>query len=691
MKRFLDFIHIPAGKRSGAALLLLSLIFAASAQLTLSFSYEGQGGYWDIAGWFSNLGNNESPVLGLGLYALTGLLLIGSLRSLGLQLPSAIEVWTQVRETLPPRFGFWLTSVALSLLIILYTSQPEIAEKNGYLLTFAWILSLGLFSYSALRQAGWKPPALSGIRDWVVDNRYEFVTIILLLALALSLRLLDVELHPYSMVNDEGEMGKGALCLLRGECRNVFAIAWASQPLVAYLPYAFSVGLLGNDFALPIRLVSVLTGTLAVMFTYLFTREAFGKQAAWVAGVLLAVLPYHIHFSRIGVDNIADSFTSALLLFLLLRGMRKGTAGYFLLAGIISGLCFYTYPGSRLAAALGLLAFGIAALTQPGFLRAQWRNLFILLAAALLTVAPLFGTYQGNPEFNQRLNSVGLLEGNRLQTEIETKGLNAAQVLTLQFFKSSLPFIITDGSFNFFNSPRAYFSPLAAIFLMLGLALALWRMRDLRYLVLLAWFFAPIVLGSALTVGPPSHQRMLGSTPAAAILVAIALVSIVQSMGSLNQLLLRLAPLFLAATLLFTGYRDLTFYFGEYRADHLFEDLSNEITYESRTIIRQLEGQGRLWLIGEPMTRVDFGNFGYFNPDVERYNLNDIRPEVIAAIPKDQDALFLAIPYREADLRLIAEWIPGGEWIAENRRNQPEYPLYFAYKVSKEQLQSFQP
>lgn len=691
MRRLIEGFRIPQSKRGGAALLILSLVMAATAQYTLYLSYSVDSAYWNVSEWLLRVGNNTTPIPGLILYALAGLLLAFSLRSLEEALPSFGELWHGTRPALPPRFGFWLTAAGLALLTASYTAQPRAAQDNGYALAFTWILSLALFSFSLLRQTGWQAPRLEDIRAWLTQNRLELAFVLLLLMLAIALRTYDLEIHPYSMVNDEGEMGKGALCLLRGECRNIFAIGWASQSYVAYLPYALTVRLLGNDAALPIRLVSVVTGTLAVLFTYLVSREAFGKRTALVAGLVLAALPYHIHFSRLGVDNIVDSLSSALILWLIMRAIRTGAPGYYLLAGIASGLCLYTYPGSRLAPALGLLAWGWAVITQGKFLRAQWRNLFILLAAALLTAAPLIGTYQSNPEFNQRINSVGLLQGNRLQEEMDYTGLNAVQVLIAQFFKSSLPFIISEGAFNFFSSPRAYFTPPAAVFLMLGLAVAVWKLRDWRLLAVLAWFFAPMVFGSALTVGPPSHQRMLGSAPASAILVALGLVTVTQALGGLNQLLRRLATLLLLAFLLFTGYRDTVFYFSEYRASHLFEDLSNEITYESRTLIRSLEGNGRLYLIGEPMTKVHFGNFDYFNPDVEKYDFNVITPEALASLPQDQDALFLAIPYREPDLRLVAEWLPGGTWIAERRRNQPEYPLYFAYKVSKEQLQSYQP
>jgi hypothetical protein len=692
MKRFLNSITLPADKRPGLALLLLALFLGVTAQIVLILSLSDESVYWNIAAWFKNISNNSSPVLGLGLYTLAGILFILGLRQLGMGKLAPIEAFSGLREKLPPRFGFWLTSLGLALFTAYYTSQPEKAIDNGYTLAFLWILSIGLFAYSLLRQSGWKWPARRALLDWMADNRYELIGVIAILVVALVARTVNLELHPYSMVNDEGEMGKGALCLLNGTCRNIFAIAWASQPLVPYLPYALSVAILGNTAALPIRLVSVVTGMLAILFTYLFVREAFGKKTALIAGILLATFPYHVHFSRLGVDNIADSLSSSLLLWLLYRGMRKGTVGYFLAAGIVIGLCLYIYPGSRLVAATGTGMLVYAILTQRGFFRAQFSNLLVLALAAFITAAPILGTYAADgSEFNARMNSVGLLQTGVLDAEIQQTGLNAAQIIVREFFKSSLPFIATSGPLNFFDTPRAYLSTIAAVFLMLGLALAFWKMFDLRNIVLLVWFFAPIIIGSALTAGAPSNQRMLGSSPAAVILAAIALVTLLEGLQNAGDFLRRLAPIILIAALLYNGYQDLNFYFGEYRTGHYFEDLSNEITYESHTYIAQLDGAGRFYLIGDPMTFTVFGNFGYFAPNIEKMDLKEVTPETLAALPKDKDALFLAIPYREPDLRNIENWIPGGQWIAENRRYRSDQPLFFIYKVTKEQLQAYHP
>lgn len=693
MKNISGFLHHPPTQGRNTALLLLALVTAVLAQTVLLLAPSDNPAFWNITLWASNLGDNNSPLPGLGLYLLSGVLLILGLRSKSPETSGFPEFKIErPRQTQQPvRFGFWLSSAGLAALTAAYTARPQFNNENGYALAGMWILSVALFSYSILRQTGWQMPRLRSMRAWLIQNRNEVVLFTGLLILSLFLRLYNLELHPYPMVNDEGKMGYAALCLLNGECRSLFALNWAAQPVAAYLPYALSIALFGSETAFPIRLVTALAGTLAVAFTYLFARETFDKTTALTAGTLLATFPYHLHFSRLGIDNF-DALLSAALLWLLFRGLRKGTAIYFLLAGILAALCFYTYAGSRLAAGIGIGVLGYALLTRRGLWRAYASNLLIFAAAALITIAPLLGTYTAYPgEFNARLKDVGLFQSGSIQADIKNTGQSAAQILTRQFFKSSLPYLAAPAPHGFFNSPRAYFSPPGAIFLMFGLVMAFRRPLGLLNITLLAWFFAPIILGSTLTASPPTSQRMLGSIPAAILLAALALVNFARSLVSQQGLIRRAVPLGIAAVILCNGILDVNYYFGEYRTGLYFADFSNEITYESRVYIAQLEDEGRFYLIGQPLSYVAFGNFQYFNHKIQKYDFNEVTLESLAALPKDHEALFLAIPAREQDLRRLAEWLPGGKWIEKQRRYLPEQPLFFAYLVSREQWQAFQP
>ena len=260
-----------------------------------------------------------------------------------------------------------------------------------------------------------------------------------------------------------------------------------------------------------------------------------------------------------------------------------------------------------------------------------------------------------------------------------------------QFFRSSLVYIATPGEDGFYMGPRSYLAPLAGILFLLGLALVTIKIGDPRYMTLFAWFWAAIILGSTMTAAPPSSERMMNSMPALAIITAIGLAKSAEIFETFGEFARRAAPILIIIVVLWTNYQDYNFYFVEYAQKHAWENTTNELTYESRLQIQPLGNQGRFYLIGDPLVYIVFANFDLFSPDVEKADFNKVSRESLAALPKDKDILFIAIPYREPDLRQIAEWIPGGEWSEIHRRYQLDQVLYFSYKISKEQLAEFKP
>jgi hypothetical protein len=88
-----------------------------------------------------------------------------------------------------------------------------------------------------------------------------------------------------------------------------------------------------------------------------------------------------------------------------------------------------------------------------------------------------------------------------------------------------------------------------------------------------------------------------------------------------------------------------------------------------------------MYLLGEPSVYITFASFRYFAPDLPKEDFNTVTPATLAALPRDQGAFFLAAPSRRADLELVAQQLPGGEWIVKQRRYQPDEVLYYAYQL----------
>jgi 4-amino-4-deoxy-L-arabinose transferase-like glycosyltransferase len=667
---------------SGHQLLAASLLTAMIAQALL-IQANKSAIFLNIQNWISNP-FHASPVVGLVFYAFAGGLFI---RGLILNGHSSIPLKiSQVIRPIPaPRFGFWITCLGMSVALG-YSVAIDSAHFPGPLLAFIWLINITLLVASVLITMNVQQPSREAVSQWLHDHLWELSGVLIILFIALMMRFWNVELHPYSFMNDEGEMGLVAYCMKVGDCNNLFDHGWAGQPVLAFVPTFISISIFGQT-ATAVRLVSVTIGTLAVLAVYIFTREVFGHKEAWLAMALLAVLPVHVHFSRLGVDNIIDSLSITTILGLLFLGIKRGSTMAFLAAGIVGGLCFYTYPGTRLAPALGMAALGYIVLKTRGVLKVHAFKIFIFIFSMLITVAPIAGYFMANPGiFFARIRNVGIFQAREINAG------NMVEILVEQFMKSSLVFILTSAPTNFFHSPRPYLTSLAAIFFVLGLCYVIWRIKEVRYFTLFIWFWAAILLGSTLTVGPPTSQRMLMGTPALAIITAIGICKVTENIPKTFHHPGRLQALCLLFFIGWVVYQDVRFYQYEYRLNHYFEDSTNEFTYETAAEISQLHSDGRLYLLTDPESDyLSFANFNYFSPDVEKAWLSEVTSQTLADLPMDKDALFIATPDHVDDLREIAAFIPGGTWNEVQRRFQPSYALYYSYKLTQTDLQAFNP
>ncbi len=679
-------------KLKGFLLLWLGILIAVLAQITLLESRHGDlSTYFNVRLWVASLLNNTSPMLGVCLYGLAAIFFVLGLRSFDVPFAS-LPIHTCNETSSKPKFGFWATSIVVSGVIAAYASQASANDSFGYAFTLIWVLSIILLLVSVLIEIGWQFPSISVILTWLKAHRAELSIILSVVTTAFLIRFIDVELHPYSFINDEGQMGSGGGCILQGNCANFFSLGWAYQPRLAFFPYAINIALLGRT-GMAVRLVSVITGTLSVLAVYLLAREVFDKKIAWLSSIILSILPVHIHFSRTGVDNIIDSLTAPLLLWLLFRGAKRGSRLSFLAAGIIAGLCLYTYPGSLLAVALGCGTIGYIALRTKDFFRAHLKDILVFLLAIVVVVLPIVGYYSSHSsDFLSRLKRESILQEAGIPAQSQATGLSVSEILTTQFAKSSLVFIAGDAPGNFFNSPKPYLPAAEAIIFMLGMMYVLWRIKDVRFTVLFVWFWAVIILGSTLTGGPPTSQRILMSMPALAIITALGLSGILEFLKQFYYPISKFFPIVLLGFMLYFGYENINFYFSEYRIGHYYEDPTNELTYETAAFISPLHEDGYMYLIANPdEPYLIFESFNYFSPDVEKYAVKELTKNDLANFPEDKDVLFIALPDYKSKLELISMWIPGSKLVEFTRRYQPEFVLFYSYKITKEQLAAFKP
>jgi hypothetical protein len=290
-------------------------------------------------------------------------------------------------------------------------------------------------------------------------------------------------------------------------------------------------------------------------------------------------------------------------------------------------------------------------------------------------------------DFMGRIYQESILNDNNLQELAANANMQPVDFIVRQIQVSTTVFIATPAKGSFFDAPRPYLTWWVAIFLILGMVYAFWHSKQVRYIMLLGWFWSPILLGSALTMGPPSHQRMLVAAPALVLLVALGLWKFAQAAQHITRLPTRYILIICMFVVGFTAWQDLNFYFvGDFRTGHYFENDGNELSYEIGVRAHALGPGYQMLLIGEPDIFADFADFHYLtaqsNLQMDVQNFNSVTPEAIASLPRDHGIFFAAVPSRVEDLRMVTQQLPGGEWIEVLHRTRPQDGIaYYAYTL----------
>ena len=287
-----------------------------------------------------------------------------------------------------------------------------------------------------------------------------------------------------------------------------FRTGQSSQPSLYNYILRASLALIGESIT-GLRITSALAGAVAVLTTYAMVTVLHGRRAAYLTAILVTVSHFHIHWSRIGLNNIWDTVWVPLILGAYAWGWRKGWSWGAFVAGLALGLSQYFYAGSRIV--LFLL---------PYLMYSPWREerdgpKLVSSAAktfgiAALIAAPLaIYAVQFPEEFGRRLSTGFVWGGNLAPGEVPTIGERLVDTLvsltalpeTSGFYRPDIPLVF-------------------GLAVPLFLAGTLWAIREKRYLPVL-WVALTLFFGGFLLKALPSSNHYLVAVPAISWLVAM--------------------------------------------------------------------------------------------------------------------------------------------------------------------------
>lgn len=573
----------------------------------------------------------------------------------------------------------WIIILSLLMLSVFYVADNFKSTETDRIAALAWTSSfvLGLLITWIIRP---QPNNGGTLIDKIKANRTEILIFLFVLVMAFALRTIGLSVHPYPWSGDEASIGSEARRILNGEVTNFFETGWSSQSNWSFVPTAFTEIIFGHNI-LAVRMTSVVAGTLAVLFTYLAARELFNPAIALMAGAFLATLTYNVHFSRVGVNNVVDSLMSALIFWLIARGLNKDDPRYYYTAGAMAGLCIYTYSGTRLALILAVVTLLFLVIRQRGYLSSHWKHLMAFFVGAAISSAPQAAYFARHPDiFIGRLGQEGILFNGWLTQQAAQTGKSALEILFNQFARTIMVFIASPAPGNFFNSPYPYLTVFGSSLFLLGMGYMLAYLFQPRHFIVLIWFWAVILFGGILTLNPPANTRLLMTSPPVAILMALGAYKIVEYLQKFRMLPERaVAPVFLAVVSIIT-YQNIDFYMFEYRNNMYFQDPNGEYAMEVGLMAKNMGNDFKIFVLGAPRVFSGFPTFAFIAPNNPRV---DLGTESIPTLELrvDQKAGFFAIPENRLLLADISQKYPGGESGIVYRRPRPNEILFEYYII----------
>ncbi len=248
--------------------------------------------------------------------------------------------------------------------------------------------------------------------------RQNYVPLLLGLTLLLAffLRIYDITGNPNGLNQDEAVNGVDAFSLgqtLRDHHGNFLPVIfesfedWSSS-LLTYLsiPFIWVLGLSEFSVRLPVVLLGVATGFLMYLYVKKLTNR---PHLALLAAFLLAVMPWHIMYSRWGHPASVVPFFVLLLLYVnSLVGPTETRLWKFGVIGFCAVLLASTYPTQKMFVPLLLGVFLLADFFNKIPLKVLITKYLMLGLTFLALTSPVYLMAFFDPKTNTRFNYVSI-------------------------------------------------------------------------------------------------------------------------------------------------------------------------------------------------------------------------------------------------------------------------------------------
>ena len=353
------------------------------------------------------------------------------------------------------------------------------------------------------------------------QNR-SIVTALLLvgiLLLGIFYRLYQINVLPPGDGYDPAWYGVDALDILAGKLPIFLPTNFGREVLFSYVT-ALTVWVFG---AVPaaIHIASAIVGILTIPAMYLVAKELFAGEegvlsdyGALLAAFVLAISYWHLSWSRFGVRAILIPLFVCLTFYFLLRAFHTASRWNYVLTGVLLGLSIYTYQAARIMPVVVAAGFIIHVAHKRRLAKEDVWNFLIVVGVSILVFAPLgtyFLTHPGS--FAERINQTWAVS--------PEQGTGSNLLVIWERFIGFFLILLRSGEDKiiYYLLGRPILDIFSAIFFLIGMGVALLRIKRSSYQFMFVWML--VMLVPALLADGRATKRAIGSLPVIVLFIVI--------------------------------------------------------------------------------------------------------------------------------------------------------------------------
>ena len=344
----------------------------------------------------------------------------------------------------------------------------------------------------------------------------EMIILVSILTLALFLRVYHITSMPQGLFTDQGFVGYSALRIIHEGWRPFYI------PEIYLMAYSFTIYQLAFWFKVfgesetSLKIFYVFLSMVGLPLIYWTFRQLAGVRVALLTLFILAIMRWHIIFSRNAFPTIQVPLYVFGTLAFLIYGINNGKKWAFFLAGLFFSLGFYTYQGFKIAPLLLLVYAIYEVCTNWEKIKKNRLNITGFLVLSLLITSPILHDMISTKSLGSRESELSIIS--KIQQEHSIKPF--LEVLT----KTALMFNRHGDRMPRHNlQDYQMLDDVSAVLFILGLAYGIVHIKRRKYFYAVIGFFVTSLL-CILTTDPAHANRLLALTPFLAFLIATPIV-----------------------------------------------------------------------------------------------------------------------------------------------------------------------